>query len=237
MLINKCNCRCDFCQTVPNSTGEIMSIDNYKNILRQCQELKLFGQPITLIRLDGNREALLHPHFSELLKITTNTGFESSLVTNGILLNNKNNIDDLVDNCTSINISITGITPDVYHHFQGYGKQNYAEQFQLVVNNVRKLLYVKNQRNGKLRYVSISFLVTEESGHQAKDALFFWKEMGVDALIFCINGKDWKKKLTTSNRYYNWGWGDAELYNHSHSCNKWRCFSLLSITGGIYATG
>jgi radical SAM protein with 4Fe4S-binding SPASM domain len=205
MLINKCNCKCDFCRTVQNSTGEIMSIDNYKKILRQCQKLKILGQPITSIRLDGNREALLHPNFSELLKITTNSGFESYLITNGILLNNKNNIDDIVDNCTSINISITGVTSDVYHCFQGYGKQNYAEQFQLVVNNVRKLIYVKNQRNGKLKYVYISFIVTEKSVHQVKDAMFFWQELGVDFISFMPNARNWDKLFATAKIYYTGG--------------------------------
>jgi len=206
MLINKCNCKCNFCSFAQNSTGEIMSVDNYKNILRQCQGLRIFGQSITEIRLDGNRESLLHPHFSELLKITTNAGFESRLFTNGILLNNKNNIDDIVDNCASINISITGITPDVYHSFQGYGKQNYAEQFQLVVNNVQKLLHVKNQRNGKLKYISVSFIVTDKSAHQTKDAVFFWKKMGIDAIRLNTDDKDWEKQLAAANRWYNQGW-------------------------------
>jgi len=212
MLVNKCNCKCDFClcRVTQNSTGEIMSIDNYKNILAQCQELKvIFGKPITDIRLDGNREALLHPHFSELLKITTNAGFGSNLITNGIMLNNKNNIDEIVDNCTAIDISITGISPEVYHYFQGYEKQNYAEQFQTVVNNVRKLCYVKKQRNGKLKIVRISFIVTEKSVSQVKDAMFFWKDIGADVLIFKANAKGWEKQLATANRYYDRRGGDC----------------------------
>ena len=75
------------------------------------------------------------------------------LTTNGFILKD-NEIESILNNCSSVSISMTGVTDDVYKHFQGF-KVKY--KLATVENNILKLLKARDnaiqQTEVKLGYI------------------------------------------------------------------------------------
>jgi radical SAM protein with 4Fe4S-binding SPASM domain len=188
--VNACNLSCSFCAFAENSTtGEVMPYEAFLRIAEQLKFLKINGQKVDTVRLDGNREGLLHPRFSDIAQHLDSIGINCRLVTNGFLMTNEV-ATVLARHLRHIRISVTGITDDVYHHFQGSERANSSVIFNTVVDNVVRLVEIRNSQNSSC-YIDIGFICTELSAHQIKDAIIFWKKKGIDRIIFFYeNSKD-----------------------------------------------
>jgi radical SAM protein with 4Fe4S-binding SPASM domain len=182
------------CRYVQNSIGTQITLQQYESILIQAKDLR----SVTGISLSGNREGLLHTNFAELVLMTRNFGFNVRLSTNGLLLTHKI-AKVLVKNCETVNISVTGLTPEVYFHFQGSCRTDCTVQFEHVVNNVAHLVHLRNKYGSKLK-ISVSYIVTPISVKQARESLFFWRNLGIDNIRFANDVNEITEKLNQSAR-------------------------------------
>jgi radical SAM protein with 4Fe4S-binding SPASM domain len=158
-----------------------MPLSRYCDILEQCLDLRIAGQKIYAIRLDGNREPLLYPQLAEILYETKKRGFGVGLTTNAVLLSGdkaKILIDGGVD---AVWISVTGVTTEVYSQYQGSQKVDCERQLKLVMENVKAFAA---QRIHKKPFIHISYIVTEKSKKDAKNAISIWRNTGVDEIGF-----------------------------------------------------
>ena len=211
MINDSCNLSCHYCKHILNKTGAVMPLEHFNNILEQCRDLRIMGEKITRIRLDGNREALLHPNFTEILSETKKKGYSICIATNGTLLSREKAkaIAEFVD---AVNISVTGVNPETYYHFQGSNRPGAAQQLSNVKKNVSGLVEIRNQMRSKLK-IHISYILTGQSAHEVRNAVFFWLGIGVDNVRIGHNYNQYTIALENAKvgdiRYHKFPNGDA----------------------------
>ena len=185
-LTNNCNLRCQFCAVrykTNNGTPD-MPLEQYSRLLDDARGLWCRGRLIDTIQMDGVRELFVYPKYKEAITETVKRRFNIYLVTNGVLLTPENSMLLLNGGMNEILISVCGITPETYVKYQGYNKRKDDIQFakrQLdkVKFNVQELIRLRNEL-GKQCAVGISYLVDDYSLEELKNAVSFWKEVGVD---------------------------------------------------------
>ena len=83
-ISNPCNERCLHCYRGCNSTRKgFLSAAQTKNVLKQAKNLGVKSVTIT------GGEALLNPEWREIVEIADDLDYQTSLFTNGSLLNEK----------------------------------------------------------------------------------------------------------------------------------------------------
>ena len=82
-LTNRCNQKCSHCYVNEDIVEELL-YEDWKKIL-----LKLRGAGVLYVVFMGG-EALLHPEFFKILCYAEKLSFHTSIITNGLLLNEKN---------------------------------------------------------------------------------------------------------------------------------------------------
>ena|GEM_PF-2940009 len=187
-LTNRCNCHCPFCSVRyklnDNDTACNIPLEIYKKLLRDVKGVYVHGRYVDTIGLDGNREFFMYPEFAEALKETKRNGFSSQINTNGVLLTAENARLAMINGVTELKISVCGISPEVYSKHQGYHSGKNAEMFaqkqlNLVIENVRNTIQIRNELGSRTQ-IAISYLLDDSSREQLKDAVIFWKQVGVD---------------------------------------------------------
>ncbi|MCW5202372.1 MAG: radical SAM protein [Candidatus Electrothrix communis] len=108
-LTFQCNLHCYYCYNDRLKTGNMLSLDQYRVLLRDLAEMQ------TLFLMLTGGEPMLHPDFFEIGKLAQDLGFVVRVRTNGHILNR--------DNCTRlreevapymIEVSLHGATADVH---------------------------------------------------------------------------------------------------------------------------
>ncbi|GHT17678.1 hypothetical protein FACS1894189_4050 [Planctomycetales bacterium] len=89
----------------------------------------------------------------------------------------------IVKHLRHVRISVTGVTSDVYHHFQGSRMADSEVIFNTVVDNITELVKIRNSLNSSC-YIDIGYICTELSARQIKDAILFWRNKGIDRILF-----------------------------------------------------
>ena len=133
-ISNKCNYHCSFCFRSERNV-RFMSVDEFRFVVN---EIRPFTDYIYLHVLG---EPLLHPHFSELLKIASYAGLNINISTNGSLL--ARHLDYLLKNpVRQINISLHDAEENV-------PKEKWGE-FILSMLEIAKSLSAKSYINFRL---------------------------------------------------------------------------------------
>lgn len=183
-LINACNLRCKMCAFWRRYSldGDSMSIEKYIQLLDQVLETKVFGQKIKSIRLDGSREPLLYKNLARAVKETSDRGLKPFFLTNGVFLTKDLSVALLEANLSEISFSVTGYTADVYAEYQGYNKKA-GQQLQVVKENIQRFIELRNKMK-KNTIIDITYIVSDDSAHEARQSLQFWKDIGIDKIVF-----------------------------------------------------
>jgi len=179
-LTNRCNCECPFCCVKYGKQKDVsdMDIEKYKTLLDDCKGLWIHGRLIDTIEMDGSRELFVYPDYRQAIIETHKRGFKIQVVTNGVLLTHENSKLLMENGLSNIIISVTGVSTSVYAEHQGYNR--YAEeQLRLVIENVRALVELRQILCSNAT-IGISYLIDANSAGEVKDAIMFWKEIGVD---------------------------------------------------------
>ncbi|MFA5942116.1 MAG: radical SAM protein [Candidatus Paceibacterota bacterium] len=105
-LINRCNAACPFCPyhaaRVHQAPLSRLSITDVQGIVLGCRRLGITPQ----FKFSGRGEATVHPDFPEMVRLASAEGFQTRLITNGLLLRTHASV--LAECGTDVVVSIHG---------------------------------------------------------------------------------------------------------------------------------
>ena len=165
---NRCQNFCEFCYFKDKRDLSDMSLEMFVKI---TDELKNAG--VQTITFTGGGEPLVNPEFSKMSMVAIEKGFRIGLITNGIALNG---ILDIASYFTFIRVSLDAATKETYE------KIKHTDYFDTVLENIRKAV---NKTD-----VGISFVVCKENVHEAENAYYLAKGLGVKYIQFKPDNKN-----------------------------------------------
>ncbi len=173
-LTSFCNHRCVFCYgdyetSNPHRNFSIDS-DRLLEILKESYECGLKS-----VSLVGTGEPLLHKDIVKIIYGIKAIGLDLAIYTNGAKLSKKGIMDAVLDCCTWIRMSFNAATPeehDKIHQVKG--------DFDIIVENVRQILKLRNERRQTFPTVGAQFVAYEENYGSIYKAGKLWKEVGAD---------------------------------------------------------
>ena len=186
-LVSNCNLQCKMCAFKHGFTHEKMDneiVDKIFKDIKIINEKSAFYN-FTDLRMDGNSESLLYPDLSFVMKCANEAGIKTiNITTNGVLLT-KERTDQLIQtSLTTLDISMTGIAPEIYKEFQGYGltEAKVIENIETIKSNVKYFVEQKRKHNKDIT-VTMRYIITEETRDHFVDYINFFKGIGVDAVM------------------------------------------------------
>ena len=186
-LVSNCNLQCKMCAFKHGFTHEKM---NNEIVDRIFKDIKVINSEssfynFTDLRMDGNSEPLLYPDLPFVMKCANESGIKNiNITTNGVLLT-KERTDQLIETTlTTLDVSMTGIIPEVYKEFQGYGfpDAKVMENIEIIKSNVEYFVEQKRKHNKKIT-VTMRYIITEKTQTHFIDYINFFKGIGVDAVM------------------------------------------------------
>jgi radical SAM protein with 4Fe4S-binding SPASM domain len=162
---NACNLRCIMC---PRNfmTEEIGYIERtlFQKIIDEGA-----GYRLPSIKLNYRGEPLLYPQLPEMVAYAKSKGImEVQFNTNGLLLNEKK-IAALIDaGLDRIIFSVDGATRETYE------KIRTGSNYEQVVNNIKAMVQMRNERGLKRPSVRVQMVKMKENEHQVEDFLKMW---------------------------------------------------------------
>jgi MoaA/NifB/PqqE/SkfB family radical SAM enzyme len=151
-MTNQCNLRCPFCSDGAGNpyythSDDPLSADKVKELL--C----IIRSHTDSIILTGG-EPLLHPEFSEIMKIIKAIGFKQVvLTTNGYHLDTY--LSKIADSVTYLTVSMNSLNRDMAEKLSG----NKKDAFSVILNNIDKAAIYKKRKYSMI----ISSVVTPEN--------------------------------------------------------------------------
>jgi MoaA/NifB/PqqE/SkfB family radical SAM enzyme len=191
-LYSACNLRCKMCPCTGDFTGARLPDATIERIFEDVARYNGqadAGDRICGLRFDGNTETLLVKDVPEYIAAfkKRNADLSASAVTNGVLLD-ADMSQRLIDaGLNHIQISVTGMTPEVYRGFQGYGmsRKRLAETFASVNQNAQRFLRLRDSAKNR-PHVAMSYIVTEESIGDMYAYWRHWSDLDAEpAFRFC----------------------------------------------------
>lgn len=185
-LTDRCNFNCEFCRPVRRQKGTILDYDVAVRCLDALKDQKIHGCYMNSVQLNGSGEALLYPRLDDMIREVRKRFPMAEFVTNGSLLTEERIESLLNTDIDMIEISLTGVIPEVYQHFQGSGipYDKCVKQLETVIHNVKTLLR-KRDEMGKHTYIRLRYIRDRELGsyQHFKDYVKYWKDSGVDEIF------------------------------------------------------
>lgn len=185
-LTEKCNFNCTFCKTVRRQEKAEINYDEAVKALDAISKTKIHGIYLNSVQFNGNGEALLYPRLVDIIVEARKRFSMTEFVTNGSLLTEEKIVALLTAGIDMIEISLTGITPDVYRHFQGSGLPDEVckRNLEKVIDNVKMLAKKRDDMNAST-YIRLRYIRSRELGSYThlKEYVKFWKGSGVDEIF------------------------------------------------------
>jgi MoaA/NifB/PqqE/SkfB family radical SAM enzyme len=167
-----CNLRCPLC---PTGAGEIdrkqgtMSRDMFERVLDQ------FGHRALIVQLWVWGEPLMNRQIADLIALAEARAIATEISTNLSLKLTDNEIDRLIKaGLTWLIVSIDAASPDTYRRYRRGG------DFNLAVNNMRRILVRKKVLGSRTPFVEWQFVPLRHNEHEIADAVKLAKDIGVD---------------------------------------------------------
>jgi len=156
---NSCNLKCNFCMFGDwrENHHEHLDLDLYISAIGDLH--KMGTRSITFT---GGGEPLMNPNYNLMSKMAKSLGFQVGLVTNGVLLNKVENIEDYL----FIRISLDS------HNREDYKKVKGADQFDRVLQNITDAL----KRN---KIIGLSYVVGPDNNKDLQKVEDLANELGV----------------------------------------------------------
>lgn len=201
-LTDKCNFNCSFCKSVRRQNKTSIDFD----IALKCMDIMkgqtIHGVYLNSVQFNGSGEALLYPRLDEMILEARKRFSMAEFVTNASLLTEDRIVKLLNTDIDMIEISLTGITPEVYQYFQGSGipYDKCVKQLETVITNVKNLVKKRDEMN-KHTYIRLRYIRSRELGSytQFKKYVKFWKDTGIDE-IFVTALWDFSRKIITKKQ-------------------------------------
>jgi len=131
--------------------------------------------PLGVIDFTGWGEGLLHPELIPLVAAAARAAKEVTLTTAGSLLSEEKSRALIGAGLSYLMVSLDAATP------RGYSKLKHKDEFEIVVENVRRFLKLRGR--GRPR-VALSFIVMRENLAEAVPFARLSADLGVDQIVF-----------------------------------------------------
>ena len=164
-----CNLRCPFCATTMKNWGPdvpgYMKMDLFSRIIDEGAQ-----EGLCSIKLSFRGEPTLHPHLPEMVATAKKKGIlDVYFNTNGTMLT-ETLIHRLIDaGLDRISISFEGT------HKEEYEVQRVGAKFEKVVENVRRLRRIRDERGLKIPQIRIQSVMLPELKNHFQEYISFWK--------------------------------------------------------------
>lgn len=180
-LTNRCNLSCTFCPRQHLSMPQgFMRNELFKHIVDECAR----HLPVALVPFFRG-ESLLHPDFIPLMEYAKRKGLGPIQITTNAMLLDAQMAEHLVAIGTDfINISLDTLNPDVYE------KSRRGACYEKVVENVLRLIEIKNTSGAALPVIQISGVDIEEY-HPYKEAFIaYWRTRADRVRIYVEHSRE-----------------------------------------------
>ncbi len=173
--VYRCNVDCTWCNSRPmilaegRKTGGKMPHDH---LLRLTEFLAQWG--VRGACYAGGGEPFLHEGTSDSIRIASQGGMDSAVLTNGSAMRDRD-IETVVDHCRWIGVSIDSSNRENYAQI----KKCSPKLFDRSVRVLRDLVDLRNERKSPCE-ISLKFLVHPENAHTIFGSAELAKEVGVD---------------------------------------------------------
>lgn len=178
---NACNLSCIGCL----KNTELKEEFGFMDINKASNLLKDVGSYLSSILLNGFGEPLLHPQFSDFLRLI-HEGLPKTKIcffTNGLLLTEALAESIVHHEVYEIIISLDSSTSETYKKIRG-------GDFSAVIQNIRKLLDIKKKNRKKFPLVKSGFTIAEENRSEFADFIKLIHSIGIEpGLVDIVNTK------------------------------------------------
>jgi len=171
-LTSKCNIKCKMCK-VPLNHWEFPQ-DKIRDIY------SLFPTLQKVVWHGG--EPFFYPWIDDLIKEASKYNVEQVVSTNGLLLN-EDRIKKIINAKMELNISIHGLTKDIYETIHRGGK------FEILLKNLNIIKDIRSQSQENMKY-GLKFLVMRTNYKQLKDLCDFALKYGFNHVHVNTLGND-----------------------------------------------
>lgn len=164
-LTHKCNLKCLHCFQESAKDSEKfnhLSVESWLNIFNQFEEINLHN-----VTISGG-EPLYYKGFNELIPQIVSKRLAFNILTNGMLVNNRN-IDYLSAPNVNLSISLDGHNSEIHDLLRGKGA------FEIVSKSLKNLI----RKNAK---INISTTIHKYNFRQLREIVLFLTEIGIQKL-------------------------------------------------------
>ena len=171
-----CNLSCPYCEV---GKGELLRPAGLMRKEHHDSIMAPLWPTMFIARYFGTGESLLNPKLPEMIAQGREWGVYSVISTNFSLKLSDAYLDRLIDSgLTLLSVACDGATKDMYEKYRVGG------QFDLVMENMRRVIARKRERGLQYPLVEWRFLVFSHNEHEVPLARQMAQEMGVDILDF-----------------------------------------------------
>lgn len=172
---DRCNIDCFFCSTAAIRGTDELPFDRFSSLI---DELKARGT--RAIRFSGGGEPLFHRKIKDVLRAIVAAGIPiENLTTNAVLLDEAT-ATLLTQACDQVTISLNTVGAESYASMM----QTPARNYQRVLDNIRRLITVRDAAGSKRPIVNLQFLVWRENYRDIPRMYELARELGADTMIF-----------------------------------------------------
>ena len=191
---NACDLRCPLCPTGAKTMERetrMMSFECYKRII---DEIKDYAVEVILYSWG---ESFLNPRIFDMIRYAQDNNIGTNLSSHFNNISDKM-IDEIIDSgLENINISLDGVTQEVYEHYRVNGK---VDQ---VIESLKKLQARKQILKCKTPVVEWQYIVMKQNEHEIPSAQRLAKEIGVESFRLLGVGLPFDE-LTNMNMAEQW---------------------------------
>lgn len=217
-----CNLSCPECPSglkkFSRPTG-MMRRGDFEMILKQM------GKHLQYITLYFQGEPLLNKEFTEFVRMAKCKGIFTATSTNAHFLTGEAAKDIIQSGLDRLIVSLDGTDADTYVKYRKGG------DFDLVVENIRRMVKARKEAGVKHPFIELQFLVLKHNQHQLEEIKKLGKEFGVDKVTLKTaqvyefeEGNDFIPDIDKYSRYKKFPDGVYRIKNKLPN----RCFRMWS---------
>ena len=171
-----CNLKCVFCpcyikgeEVTKDRKTMYMAVDDFKKIIDQIK-----GKFNFQICFTYSGDPLVHPKLYEMIKYLKYNNIPVNVYSNAMLLTEKRVDEILKSGLDRFTVSFDGANKKTYEDIRRGSK------FETVVNNLKKLIKIRNERGLVKPFVEMQMVVTKSNSHEIQKFKRLSKDIGTD---------------------------------------------------------
>ena len=179
---NACNHSCPFCisghlhlskfKGTEFFNRQMMHKDVLMNLVKDLSKTE-----VKSVSWTGGGEPTMNPHLKLAIKyLKENSNIDMGMFSNGSMFERFDLFETIVDSLSWIRISMDAGKAKNYDDLRKTSKGN---NFEVVLNNIKKLIKIKKKRNSKIT-IGVGFVVSQDNFEEVLDFANLFKDIDVD---------------------------------------------------------